>query len=232
MRSRTALSGIDSPPLANDRRRPHQRGSSGQTYHREEDGRASREAAGSRCALLIGYQTEMPHPVGFIEPCLPTNARSVPSGPQWVYEIKHDGFRFVCWRAGEPGADRVPLIAEAISGLRVKSVVVDGEGVVCRPDGVSDFDRLRAGCRERSCTLSICWSLTGPICAASHGTRAVRGWRACCGRPGKVCGCPSTSTALREKWCFITLAAWVWKASSPNAATGRIGPGAARIGSR
>jgi bifunctional non-homologous end joining protein LigD len=26
----------------------------------------------------------------------------------------------------------------------VKSVTVDGEGVVCRPDGVTDFDRLRA----------------------------------------------------------------------------------------
>jgi hypothetical protein len=70
----------------------------------------------------------MLHPVGFIEPCLPTNARS---GPQWVYEIKHDGFRFVCWRAGDrvrvfsrqgnDWTDRVPLIAEAISGLRVKS---------------------------------------------------------------------------------------------------------------
>jgi hypothetical protein len=41
---------------------------------------------------IVGYQTEMLHPVGFIEPCLPTSARSVPSGPQWAYEIKHDGF--------------------------------------------------------------------------------------------------------------------------------------------
>ena len=43
----------------------------------------------------------MLRPVGFIEPCLPTGARSVPSGPQWVYEIKHDGFRFICWRVGD-----------------------------------------------------------------------------------------------------------------------------------
>jgi hypothetical protein len=26
----------------------------------------------------------------FIEPCLPTVSRTVPTGPQWVYEIKHD----------------------------------------------------------------------------------------------------------------------------------------------
>jgi hypothetical protein len=31
----------------------------------------------------------------FIEPCLPTISRTVPAGPQWAYEIKHDGFRFV-----------------------------------------------------------------------------------------------------------------------------------------
>ena len=31
---------------------------------------------------------------GFIEPCLPTNAQAVPAGPQWAYEIKHDGYRF------------------------------------------------------------------------------------------------------------------------------------------
>jgi ATP-dependent DNA ligase len=41
------------------------------------------------------------HPPGFIEPCLPTGSRTVPTGPQWVYEIKHDGFRFVCHRDGE-----------------------------------------------------------------------------------------------------------------------------------
>jgi hypothetical protein len=34
------------------------------------------------------------HPPGFIEPCLPTNGPAVPTGPQWAYEIKHDGFRF------------------------------------------------------------------------------------------------------------------------------------------
>jgi ATP-dependent DNA ligase len=40
------------------------------------------------------------HPPGFVEPCLPTNGHAAPTGPQWVYEIKHDGFRFVCRRDG------------------------------------------------------------------------------------------------------------------------------------
>ena len=35
---------------------------------------------------------------GFIEPCLPTRAERPPSGPGWVHEIKHDGFRMVVRR--------------------------------------------------------------------------------------------------------------------------------------
>jgi len=63
--------------------------------------KGARTSADSHCAPVIGYQTGMLRPAGFIDPCLPTGARSVPSGPQWAYEIKHDGFRFICWRAGD-----------------------------------------------------------------------------------------------------------------------------------
>ena len=41
------------------------------------------------------------HPPGFVAPCLPTNGCVVPSGAQWAYEIKHDGFRFICRRDGD-----------------------------------------------------------------------------------------------------------------------------------
>jgi bifunctional non-homologous end joining protein LigD len=46
-------------------------------------------------------------------------------------------------RRGHDWTDRVPLIAEALATLQIKSVTLDDEGVVCRPDGVSEFDRLR-----------------------------------------------------------------------------------------
>jgi ATP-dependent DNA ligase len=41
------------------------------------------------------------HSFGFIEPCLPTVSRTVPTGADWAYEIKHDGFRFICRREGD-----------------------------------------------------------------------------------------------------------------------------------
>jgi ATP-dependent DNA ligase len=32
---------------------------------------------------------------GFIAACLPTKATETPSGPLWLHEIKHDGFRVI-----------------------------------------------------------------------------------------------------------------------------------------
>ena len=93
-------------------------------------------------------------PQGFIEPCLPTLADTAPSGPQWVHEIKHDGFRFICrlergrlhvfTRRGTDYTDRVPRIGDTIARLPAKSVVLDGEGVACDARGVTDFELLRA----------------------------------------------------------------------------------------
>ena len=34
-------------------------------------------------------------PAGFIAPCLPTKTDKLPSGSQWLHEIKHDGFRII-----------------------------------------------------------------------------------------------------------------------------------------
>src|SRR3954447_24589393 len=39
-------------------------------------------------------------PYGFVEPCRPSKADRPPSGPQWVHEVKHDGFRLMVRRDG------------------------------------------------------------------------------------------------------------------------------------
>ena len=36
--------------------------------------------------------------LGIIEPCLPSPAKAPPSGPGWLHEIKHDGFRVLATR--------------------------------------------------------------------------------------------------------------------------------------
>ena len=39
-------------------------------------------------------------PAGFIAPCLPTKADTLPSGGLWIHEIKHDGFRIIARKIG------------------------------------------------------------------------------------------------------------------------------------
>jgi ATP-dependent DNA ligase len=40
----------------------------------------------------------MPTVLRFIEPCLPSPADKLPSGSNWIHEIKHDGFRLMARR--------------------------------------------------------------------------------------------------------------------------------------
>jgi ATP-dependent DNA ligase len=75
-------------------------------------------------------------------------------GPQWVHEIKHDGYRLIVrqsggrarlyTRRGFDWTDRFPRIVEALARLKVFSITLDGEAVVCREDGASDFDKLHS----------------------------------------------------------------------------------------
>jgi ATP-dependent DNA ligase len=39
-----------------------------------------------------------PRAAGLVEPCLPSPAKSPPSGRDWLHEIKHDGFRILARR--------------------------------------------------------------------------------------------------------------------------------------
>ena len=48
-------------------------------------------------------------PAGFIAPCLPTKTDKLPSGAQWLHEIKHDGFRVIARKDG----DRVRLYSRS-----------------------------------------------------------------------------------------------------------------------
>ena len=38
---------------------------------------------------------------GFVDPCIPSRAVKPPVGPDWVYEIKHDGYRLIVRRDGK-----------------------------------------------------------------------------------------------------------------------------------
>jgi len=55
--------------------------------------------------------------LGIIEPCLPSPAKAPPSGPGWLHEIKHDGFRLLALK----GPTGVRLSILVIAAKAVKS---------------------------------------------------------------------------------------------------------------
>jgi ATP-dependent DNA ligase len=93
-------------------------------------------------------------PPGLIEPCIPTRVSKPPVGPQWIHEIKHDGYRLIVRKVGDrvrlftrrgyDWTERYPRIRKAVAGLRAASATIDGEAIFCGPDGVAVFDRLHS----------------------------------------------------------------------------------------
>lgn len=84
--------------------------------------------------------------------CIPSRGKRVPAGPDWIHEIKYDGYRLRVEREGKRvrlftrnGHDwtaRFPWIVETALNIRKDRFVIDGEAVVLGVDGVSDFDAL------------------------------------------------------------------------------------------
>src|SRR5215813_13413958 len=89
---------------------------------------------------------------GFIEPCLPSRTAQPPLGPDWIHEIKDDGFRLMArrengrvrllTRRGYDWTQRFRFIADAVSGLRCGSCLIDGEAVACDDKGMPVFKLL------------------------------------------------------------------------------------------
>lgn len=88
-----------------------------------------------------------------IEPCLALLKPLPPSGSDWIYEVKWDGYRLaihieptgvrIITRGGHDWTDRFPTIAEAAQKLGVRSAILDGEAVVLDEVGKSDFGALQ-----------------------------------------------------------------------------------------
>ena len=94
-------------------------------------------------------------------PAAPRKATA--SGPDWIHEIKHDGFRILArrdasgvrlfTRNGYNFADRFPMIVAAVENLPVRSYFIDGEAIVVDRNGLSVFDLLRYRQHDRAAVL-------------------------------------------------------------------------------
>jgi hypothetical protein len=90
-------------------------------------------------------------PTAFIIPAQPVLALKPPSGPKWVHEIKHDGYRMIARREGATArlysrnandwTLRLAGIAAVAERIKSTSFTIDGEAVL-GPAGLSRFEEL------------------------------------------------------------------------------------------
>jgi bifunctional non-homologous end joining protein LigD len=105
-----------------------------------------------QCPLSVRYVVASSPGFFRLHLALPSVIRC-PSGPEWVHEIKHDGYRLMArrdpvgirllTRNGNDWSPRYPLIVEAVNRLKARSCLIDGEAVACDDNGVAVFARLR-----------------------------------------------------------------------------------------
>ena len=105
-------------------------------------------------------------PAGFIEPCIPTVSKVAPSGPQWIHEVKHDGYRTLLiierhkvsafTRNGFDWTDYYPNVTKVAAKLDCRSAIIDGEVIVQNKNGASDFDALKSAIRWSPQSLVFC----------------------------------------------------------------------------
>lgn len=88
-----------------------------------------------------------------VEPCLALLTSKVPTGSDWSYEVKWDGYRLavhidrgkvhIITRGGHDWTHRFPNIALEAAGLPLETAILDGEAVVLGENGASDFGALQ-----------------------------------------------------------------------------------------
>jgi ATP-dependent DNA ligase len=85
---------------------------------------------------------------------VPSPAKAPPTtGPNWIHEIKHDGFRILArrdsagvrliTRNGNNFTTRFPLAAAAVASLPANSFLIDGEAIVTNAKVLAVFDLIR-----------------------------------------------------------------------------------------
>jgi bifunctional non-homologous end joining protein LigD len=97
---------------------------------------------------------ERRRPAGFIKPCQPTISDKPRSGPLWLHEIKHDGYRMIAcknggqvrlWsRNGRDWSREFLAVTDAVKALPADEIVIDGEAMAHCKDGWPDFHGLRS----------------------------------------------------------------------------------------
>src|SRR2546423_5255057 len=89
----------------------------------------------------------------WIRPQLTQLVREAPTGPDWLHEIKFDGYRMharldrgavrLLTRTGLDWTHKYPAVASAVAALPARQAYLDGELCGVRPDGTTSFSLIQ-----------------------------------------------------------------------------------------
>jgi bifunctional non-homologous end joining protein LigD len=96
--------------------------------------------------------------LGFIRPCSPTTAKTVPAGDAWLHEPKLDGYRLqvikerhevrLYSRRGNEWTERLPRLVLALADITCRSAIIDAELCLPGAGGVPNFYGLPAAMKR------------------------------------------------------------------------------------
>src|ERR1700745_830811 len=96
---------------------------------------------------------ERTSPPAFVEPQLAALVKNAPDGPDWLHEIKLDGYRMharleagrvkIITRRGNDWTQKYPTVANAIAGLPAQDAYLDGELCGVLSDGRTAFNLIQ-----------------------------------------------------------------------------------------
>ena len=102
-------------------------------------------------------------PPAWIKPQLAALVKQAPDGPDWLHEMKLDGYRMharldagrvqILTRRGNDWTDKYPAITKAIAGLRAQNAYLDGELCGVLPDGRTAFNLIQNAADNRNGSL-------------------------------------------------------------------------------
>ncbi|HTL16585.1 MAG TPA: non-homologous end-joining DNA ligase [Patescibacteria group bacterium] len=92
-------------------------------------------------------------PPAFISPMKATLVSNLPEGPEWLYEVKWDGYRALAAKSGDTVrllslknkdlASAFPTVVDAVRTVRADTALLDGEIVAVNPEGKPSFQALQ-----------------------------------------------------------------------------------------
>jgi DNA ligase D-like protein (predicted ligase) len=104
-------------------------------------------------SLAEGRRAEATALPGWVKPQLTKLVDAPPEGPEWLHEIKYDGYRMharldrgavrLLTRTGLDWTHKYPAIASALMSVPARQAYLDGELCGLRPDGTTSFSLIQ-----------------------------------------------------------------------------------------